>query len=90
MSRSERFADTLIGQEIPERRENGELNMVKGLADAIDDVVARTQAAMAEASGVVLSGFRLRSERKIVRWPDRYMGPRGTGVLDRVTALLPA
>ncbi len=42
--------------------------MVEGPADAIDDVVARTQEAMAEA--VVLAGFRLRTDSKIVRWPE--------------------
>ena len=51
--------------------------MVEGPADAIDEVVARTQEAMAEASEIVLAGFRLRSDAKIVRWPDRYMDERG-------------
>jgi hypothetical protein len=40
------------------------------------DVVA-TKAAFAEASRVVLNGFELRSEAKIVRWPDRYSDARG-------------
>ena len=47
--------------------------MVEGPADAIAYVVAWTQEAMAEASAIVLAGFRLRSDVKIVRWPDRYM-----------------
>jgi hypothetical protein len=64
--------------------------MVEGPVDAIDDVVARTQAAMAEASEVVLAGFRLRSDAKIVRWPDRYMDDRGREFWARVLALLPA
>jgi len=64
--------------------------MVEGPAEAIDDVVARTQEAMAEASAIVLSGFRLRSEVKIVRWPDRYMDGRGREFWSRVMALLPA
>jgi hypothetical protein len=63
--------------------------MVEGSADAIDDVVARTQAAMAEASEVVLAGFQLRSDAKIVRWPDRYMDDRGREFWGRVMALLP-
>jgi hypothetical protein len=63
--------------------------MVEGPADAIDDVVARTQAAMAEASAVVLAGFRLRSEAKIVLWPDRYMDDRGREFWGRVMTLLP-
>jgi hypothetical protein len=64
--------------------------MVEGPVDAIDDVVARTQAAMAEASAVVLAGFRLRSDARIVRWPDRYMDDRGREFWGRVMALLPA
>ena len=64
--------------------------MVEGPADAIDEVVARTQEAMAEASAVVLAGFRLRSDVRIVRWPDRYMDGRGREFWGRVMALLPA
>ena len=64
--------------------------MVEGPADAIDDVVARTQEAMAEASEIVLAGFRLRSDLQVVRWPDRYMDGRGREFWGRVVALLPA
>ena len=32
---------------------------------------------MADASAVILDAFRLRSDAKIVRWPDRYMDARG-------------
>jgi DNA polymerase I-like protein with 3'-5' exonuclease and polymerase domains len=63
--------------------------LVEGSADAIDEVVTRTQEAMAEASEVILSGFRLRSDAKIVRWPDRYMDDRGREFWGRVMALLP-
>ena len=48
-----------------------------------------TQEAMAEASAIVLAGFRLRSDVKIVRWPDRYMDDRGREFWGRVMALLP-
>ena len=40
-------------------------------------IVTATQEAMAEASEAVLDGFRLRSEARVVRWPDRYMDERG-------------
>jgi hypothetical protein len=63
--------------------------LVEGSVDAIDEVVARTQEAMAKASEVVLAGFRLRSKVKIVRWPDRYMDPRGREFWHRVMSLLP-
>jgi DNA polymerase I len=64
--------------------------MVEGLEWEIDAIVAEIQAAMAEASAVVLDGFRLRSDAKVVRWPDRYMDDRGREFWDRVMALLPA
>ena len=63
--------------------------MVEGPEWEIDDVVAETQEAMAEASAIVLDGFRLRSDAKIVRWPDRYMDDRGREFWGRVVTLLP-
>jgi hypothetical protein len=62
--------------------------MIEGPADAIDEIVARTQEAMAEASAIVLDGFRLGSDVNIVRWPDRYMDGRGREFWDRVMVLL--
>jgi DNA polymerase I-like protein with 3'-5' exonuclease and polymerase domains len=66
--------------------------LVEGPADEIDEVVRATQHAMGEASRYVLSGFELRDEARIVRWPDRYVDPRGTkmwqtimGILDGLT-----
>jgi hypothetical protein len=44
---------------------------------------------MAEASAVVLDGFRLRSDASIVRWPDRYMDGRGREFWGRVMGLIP-
>jgi DNA polymerase-1 len=41
--------------------------LVEGPADEIKTVVAETQAAMAKASRVVLEGFELRSDAKVVR-----------------------
>ena len=62
--------------------------LVEGSADEIDAVVAATQAAMQEASEVVLDGFALRSDAKIVRNPDRYSDPRGEKMWATVTRLL--
>ena len=33
-------------------------------------------------------GIDVRTDVKIVRWPDRYMDPRGEGMWDRVMTLL--
>jgi hypothetical protein len=56
--------------------------------ERIDDDVAAMRAAMAEASRVVLAGFELETDAKVVRWPDRYMDDRGRVMWDRVTGLL--
>lgn len=62
--------------------------LVEGADSEIDDVVAATQAAMTEASRVVLGGFELRSDAKIVRYPDRYVDPRGERMWDTVMQIL--
>jgi hypothetical protein len=51
--------------------------LVEGPADEIETLVAQTQAAMKTASELVLPGFPLRSEAKVIRWPDRFADPRG-------------
>ena len=51
--------------------------LIEADTNEIDDAVAATQAAMQEASEIVLAGFRLRTDAKIVRHPDRYSDPRG-------------
>ena len=40
--------------------------------------------------GAVLAGFELNTEVKVVRWPDRYMDPRGVEMWDRVCKLTAA
>jgi hypothetical protein len=62
--------------------------LVEGPARDIEDVVFETQWAMAEASEFVLPGFILRTEAKIVRYPERYMDPRGVTMWDKVCRLL--
>jgi DNA polymerase I len=47
-----------------------------------------TQAAMAEASRIVLAGFQLRTEAKIIQYPNRYMDVRGAVMWDRVCGLI--
>jgi hypothetical protein len=62
--------------------------LVEGAADEMETVVAKTQAAMAEASRVVLAGFELRSDAKIVHHPDRYSDPRGEKMWETVMGIL--
>jgi DNA polymerase-1 len=45
--------------------------------DKLQETIAITEKAMADASEIVLDGFRIRTEAKIVTFPDRYMDERG-------------
>jgi hypothetical protein len=62
--------------------------LVEGPAEEIDDVVEVTQAAMREASEVVLPGFPLRTDAKVVRWPDRYADERGERMWETVWSIV--
>ena len=46
------------------------------------------QDAMREASRIVLDGFELGTDAKIVRYPDRYMDERGATMWERVMELI--
>jgi DNA polymerase I len=56
--------------------------------DRLDADVQRMEDAMREASRVVLDGFELGSDAKIVRHPGRYMDERGTTMWERVMKLI--
>jgi hypothetical protein len=62
--------------------------LVEAAEDKIEAVVAETQGIMEAASAIVLSGFPLRSDAKIVRYPDRYMDERGEVMWNVVTEIL--
>jgi hypothetical protein len=70
--------------------------LIEAPLDRLEEDVARTQRAMAEASVTILGGFELRSDAKLVRWPDHYTDPRGddmwalvSGLLDEMEAAKP-
>jgi hypothetical protein len=58
--------------------------------DRLDADIAATRAAMAEASRLVLDGFELGTDFKDVRYPNRYMDPRGRKMWDQVCDLIMA
>ncbi len=62
--------------------------LVEGPADSIEEIVIETQRVMREASELVLPGFPLRTEAKIVRSPDRYIDERGRRMWETVLSLL--
>jgi DNA polymerase I-like protein with 3'-5' exonuclease and polymerase domains len=62
--------------------------LIGGPADTIGEVVAEAEDAMAKACDLVLDGFILRTDAKIVRYPDRYMDNRGAEMWNRMMRLL--
>lgn len=62
--------------------------LIGATLEELDATVGAAQELMAEASAQVLGGFRLRSDAKIVRHPDRYMDERGKAMWETVMDLL--
>ena len=62
--------------------------LIEAPVHEIDQAVALTQAAMAEASAAVLGGFQLRSEAKVFRSPARYEDPRGVAMWSTIWAII--
>lgn len=62
--------------------------LVEGEAPQIEEVVARTKTQMERASELVLSGFRLRTDAKVFRFPERFTDERGQQMWNTVLALL--
>jgi DNA polymerase-1 len=58
--------------------------------DRLDADVETIRVCMAKASRQVLAGFELRTDAHIVRYPDRYMDPRGAVMWKRVCGLIGA
>ena len=56
--------------------------------DQLDQQIATTRACMAKASHAVLDGEELRTDVNVVRYPDRYMDPRGAVMWQRVLELI--
>jgi hypothetical protein len=62
--------------------------LIEADADRIDAETARTQECMHEASELVPPGFSLRTDTKVVRYPDCYSDPRGKHMWELVRSLL--
>lgn len=62
--------------------------LIEAPVDEIDACVAATQEAMAEASAIVLGGFRLRSEAKVILPGERYIDKRGVVMWATVSDIL--
>jgi hypothetical protein len=62
--------------------------LISAPADRIDNDVAVMRAIMSRAGRAVTGGLDVRTDVKIVRWPDRYMDKRGEGMWGRIMGLL--
>jgi hypothetical protein len=56
--------------------------------DRLDGDVATMRAAMAEASRIILDGFELRTDAKLVLHPDRFNDERGIQMWNQVMELI--
>jgi DNA polymerase-1 len=62
--------------------------LIEAPLEELEAAVQTTQAAMAEASHLVLDGFALRTDAKVIRYPERYSDPRGEAMWTQVWALI--
>jgi DNA polymerase I len=62
--------------------------LIEAPLSELDDTVAEAQPLMAKASEAVLSGFRLRTEAAVYRYPDHYREPKGAEMWTLVSRLL--
>jgi len=60
--------------------------LIEAPLDELDEAVAASQALMQEASRIVLDGFELGSDVKVVRYPERYMDKRGEVMWNKTMA----
>lgn len=58
--------------------------LIEAPLETLTSAVEATEQAMVDASAVVLDGFHLRSDAKVIRHPDRYADERGTAMWDEV------
>jgi DNA polymerase I len=62
--------------------------LISAPLERLEDDIASTRAAMAEASRIVLGGFELRTDVARIRHPDRFSDPRGTTMWRQVMSLI--
>ena len=62
--------------------------LIEAPLEELDEAVVATKQAMSDASAIVLDGFRLRSDAKTVRYPDRYSDERGRRMWETVWEIL--
>ena len=62
--------------------------LIEAPLEQLDQVIEQTKMIMAEASDIVLDGFRLNSDADVIRYPNRYSDERGVKMWETVTGIL--
>jgi hypothetical protein len=62
--------------------------LIEASIDEIDQIVKCAQSIMEDVSRVILDGFTIRTDAKIIRYPDRYSDPRGVEMWEKITQIL--
>jgi DNA polymerase I len=62
--------------------------LIEVLLQDLDSAISETQDTMAEASAIILGGFKLNTDADVVRHPDRYKDEGGQSMWDRVNRIL--
>jgi len=62
--------------------------LIEAKLEDLDDAVLTTQNAMSVAGEKILEGFKLRTDVKIFRYPERYMDERGSVMWETMVGLL--
>ena len=62
--------------------------LIRAPLDRLETDVERMCECMTEASQVVLDGFEVRTDAKLVRYPDHYNDPRGERMWQEILSLL--
>ena len=64
--------------------------LIEAPVDDIEAAAAETSALMTHASRIVLGGEPVRTDVKIIRWPERYVEPRGAVLWQEICRLTPS
>jgi DNA polymerase-1 len=62
--------------------------LIEAPLEFLPEIIRQTKQIMADASAIILDGFRLRSNADVVHYPDRYQDERGSEMWNTVQDIL--